>query len=258
MDRQFQVGDKVRALEDNNFRKKGDIGVVIGHVRGDPRVNWAGHNDWITDRNTIELIPPEPQIPVIYKQVAIRDGKYWSSFVGVKGHDYSASRISGMEGDCPALEYPIGQIVTAPTERGIFCSKNKENALADAKTRLNVTKGLSALLACYPIGEEIETVMFTGHWCNYPAVYVIHEIWREEEKPKEEWVDVTGECTTSLLAASCGGAVGSRVHLFYRNETVGNIGLGEPTIEEGYKIEKGTENYIEKLTTFKIFKRVTK
>ena len=114
------------------------------------------------------------QVPIVYKQVAVRDGKYWSCFVGAPGCHYSVSQ------DYNALEYTVGLVTISPDAAGIFCKATKEQAITDAKIRRDMWEGagLAAVLECYPIGRQSERITS----CNYPAVYIIREIWREKPK----------------------------------------------------------------------------
>lgn len=75
--------------------------------------------------------------------------------------------------------------------------------------------------------------------------------------PKEEWVDVTQECTVLYLC----GTGGNYIHLRHEGKILAAFGLGghyKNTTGDNYKIELGKKNYLGTLGTFKVLKKVVK
>lgn len=249
----FKIGDRVRVIDEKLAQhycpsdvRDGDEGVVANCSSLPPeiKISRLNHTYYIPERG-LKLIAEEPQVPVVYKQVAVRDGKYWSSFVGVPNSAYSPGLVG-----LPALEYKVGEVTTSPTLDGIFCHRDRALALQRAKDRADVHTGLSALLECYPIGVR------TGSgFCNYPAVYVLRELWREEEEPKEKWVDVTDECTVYLMKCGVDSPNGAYIEVDHRGVYV--LGLGGKrcsvlATDPRYKVELLETRSV---GGFKVFKR---
>jgi len=82
-------------------------------------------------------------------------------------------------------------------------------------------------------------------------------------EPKEEWVDVTRECTLKFLhASSCAENGGEYIRIIYKGQDIACLGLGgywlPSSCLSSYKIELVKEGYLGALSTFRILKKELK
>ena len=94
----------------------------------------------------------------------------------------------------------------------------------------------------------------------YTCAGISYSEYMLELAPKEEWVDVTEECTVDFLRACCGCEGGTTISVHHNSGLVARMGFGEPWIlsKEVYKIELATKNYLGQCSSFKVFKKVTR
>ncbi|MHA2063759.1 MAG: hypothetical protein ACXABY_05170 [Candidatus Thorarchaeota archaeon] len=139
----------------------------------------------------------EPSVAPVYKVVTEREEGFTSVWQKVG-----------------SLTYSIGQ-VTTDTSGGVSCWPTLETAVAHAKSSLGLSiHKPTTVLECYPIGcvpepedrLESSNIVRQNGGLKVKAVYVVKKVWPSEEvepapePPKEEWVDVTKECTVKLYS----------------------------------------------------------
>jgi len=149
---------------------------------------------WRERPDRIEHVKEE-EMPVtkLYKALRVKpDGSLASLLIGNTTHLSFAS--------FKELTYKEGEITYAPEgSRGIYCDKTLEQAEQRAKVESREGRAFeSVVLEVTPLGRQA-----TGSDCICcPAVLVGRKVYgiaySPPEPPKEEWKDVTSECTTRL------------------------------------------------------------
>ena len=259
----FKVGDRVTVSDEKEATRTGaavhlgELGTITGvHSTG---CAWVAididpdkERPWSIPEDGLELFKPE--ILKAYKGFRVIDGKLVSL---VAWQDQLPGGVNYVP---PVLEYSEGHITYAPKgTQGILFSKDFETCKVTT-TKNGGNTSIRVIHEVTPLGKQ------TKGYDNMdvcPAVLVGEEVWEinkpaPPEKPKEEWVDVTTECSVKWIEASCTRNKGSYyIHLVHENETVANIGYGVRSFKTGYRIEQGIEDYLTGMATVRVFKKVT-
>ena len=174
----------------------GPNGIDQFHPSGEYRiVENLGDSRYACGTFRIEQFIPDPEPVIAYKAVRVDgDGVFRSVLIGSgKEHMLGGKNLP------PHCEYVIGKR-TDGGKNGVFCFATLEQAKSIYIDRgyLRSARPL-AILEVEAIGEafipDTSTTLPTGN-VNYPSVKVLSVAWEEEKK--EEWVDVTAECTFTL------------------------------------------------------------
>lgn len=198
-------------------------------------------------------------IQSVYKQVKVRDGKYYSCFCGKPPEGTGGGGTDNSE-----LEYKVGQVTESlPSSPGIYCYTDKDTCIEAGQNHYDMWEGnKAAVLECYPIGEKAPDAV-PGR-VNYPAVYVKSTVWKEPDKFKEpEWIDVTMECTFGVYE---GGKQGTLVEMSHNGNTFAWMGINGivhpvrelqgPSGSRGYKLESTGDKTTDGAQYFKVLRRI--
>lgn len=117
--------------------------------------------------------------------------------------------LNGESGENLKTFYPLGELVIAPTNIGLFCWPTESKAIEDAQT--DYRTGGRAVLEVIPLGPS-QTAGFKG--IRYPAVIPIRKVWRENKPEEEAWEDITMECKLHVSPAT--GSGGAYILVMYR------------------------------------------
>ncbi len=176
------LGTETRISDNRNYR------VVNNGSTG------ASHTGYFK----VEHFIPDPEPVIAYKAVRVENGHYRSVLIGSEACD-EFYHLKGLD----MLDYTIGG-ATRGAKKGIYCFVTLEDAKAAYVTGTTWQHADCplAILEVEAIGVELERSAGEGPIgsVNYPSVKVLGVAWEEEKK--EEWVDVTKECTASLYRSA--------------------------------------------------------
>ena len=219
------VGQRVNHINSGGLGKIGDKAYRVT-VTPDSDPLWSGKIE-------VEHFIPDPEPVIAYKAVIEKDGGYVSTFAGSP---------PGQQFD--ELTYRMGQTTTSSRGTGIHCADTLEVAMrnyppADSDDRregFDRKDGRVVILKVEGIGVKGEADSFAHRESVvFPSVKVLSVAWEEEKK--EEWVDVTEECTVRLLGS---GFVSIR-HNDCKVAEVGHKLWGKPN--NGYRVTFTESDY---------------
>lgn len=197
-------GDRVKLTRESPYiGLDGVLGTVIGKAQSktDVRVEFDDGESLGCFFSELELVQKKEkkvrkkgeggmEIPKVYKALVEKEG---GELVSI----WAGTHIGG------ELSYQEGQVTYAPEDSiGIFVEETLEESIYNGKDNSTLKRkeynGTLVVHEAIPLGQMFPK----GHSLNfedyirYPAILLGKEVWRQEpEKPKEEWVDVTKECT---------------------------------------------------------------
>ena len=161
------------------------------------RITTAPESDGVKQRAgaiKVEHFIPDPEPVIAYKAVRVEDGEWVSTYV------------------LPGLVYAIGKTTACHDGAGIHCF----NTLREAQKAYPADRsagqffrraGRVAILEVEALGAPTRRMLGGYHDDQqvicYPSVKVLSVAWEEEKK--EEWVDVTKECTIGFQKGYHGG-----------------------------------------------------
>ena len=197
------------------------------------------------DSIRVEHFTPNPEPVIAYKAVRVEDGKYLSVLMGS-----DKAPVYATPGR--ALEYVVGKETSGGT-MGIFCFRDIEDCKKTyrARTFYARSSGPIAILEVEATGGEIDVrVSHPIGSVNYPSVKVLSVAWEEEKK--EEWVDVTRDCTVRLSGES-----GEFIVISHNGLTVAEVGhkLWSTTRKDYRVTSRPNEGVPEHAGYFKVEKR---
>ncbi len=194
------------------------------------------------------------EVKKVYKVlVETKEGKLVSMIAGGKKSGWDEYR---------ELTYKEGEITYAPpSTMGIFVKEAIDRAIGHSFDHSGGKMELRVIHEAIPLGKKLpRTGDAFSTEARYPAILLGKEVWREKPaKLKEEWVDVTGECTVSLEHLHGGRAC---VLISHGVGWVMELGVGVgiervPPCNDGvYKIEDCGVNCGDPQHTFRVWKKV--
>lgn len=220
---EFKVGDKVRVKRGIEKPSGGwgdvtkdSVGEVVNtnnRTNNLITVNFPEQIGWVTIPEHLELVESAPEsaqsgIKPVYKLVCIQncgqaDERYVSTWMKP---EYGGIGRPGKE-----VEYKLDCLAESPlTEHGeqcgLFCYESPDSLIQNSDNLKALSYSTKdslprAVLECYPVGEKTKK---TAHGSvNYPAVFVVEELWREPSaRPvfpsTKVWKDVTMDCGIDL------------------------------------------------------------
>ena len=153
----------------------------------------------------------------VYKALMEENGELRSTIAG---------RGLGVAQDKPKLTYKEGEITYAPEgTKGIYVWES----LGEARKHVRYyCEERGRVHEATPLGKKGHDPIRDS--TTYPAILLGKEVWLELA-PKEEWVDVTGECAVKLE--------GNHVEVWHKNVYVLALGgkYSALTIDSQYKVE---------------------
>ena len=196
-------------------------------------------------------------IPRVYKALArYPDGRLVSLWASNHSGTVDRGEVE--------LEYHEGEITYAPQgSQGIYTEATYQEGIGQMKNGEEKRDLLGATLVLHeaiPLGNMMpadpHAYQAPG---RYPAILLGKEVWRKPApEPIEEWVDVTGECTLQFINEVIFKKKGFYVQVYYRGACVVGLGLADPYVKDGFKLEPVTPNYLQAMSTFRILHRVVK
>lgn len=259
---EIKVGDRVKYVG-TIFGELGE-----GEVVGEGGLFWGGseptfrvrfkesQTPYNCYRSSLELIKRKEEtmeeVKKVYKPlVETSDGRLVSIWAG---------RRRGI-----SLEYRVGEITYTPEGgAGIWVCETLEVAQGQGKSNSRTTiKDTSGALVVHEatiLGEKCGAIMDTtglpdtfSDDIRYPAILLGKEVWREV--PKEEWKDVTRECSCKILSNVLDN-YHILVSILHEDKQVGALGLNqiELSLSEDYRVEPDTKTGAG-TQWFRVFKR---
>ncbi|KKL76985.1 hypothetical protein LCGC14_2039400, partial [marine sediment metagenome] len=222
-----------------NIQHDGQRVAIVGHQvnadvgggfnrRGEYRVTTAPDGKF-SGSIKVEHFIPDPEPVIAYKAVIEVDGEWVSTWAG-----------GPCAGDLERLSYAVGRIVTATKGPGVACFTNLESARVAFPSPISKggngsiprNHGRLGILEVQTIGvgapsPNVFDAESRGAYC-YPSVKVLSVAWEEEKK--EEWVDVTEECTVRTYNF---GALGSWFALEHDGNSVAHLGAETKILARG-------------------------
>jgi len=261
----FNIGDRVRLRPNvwpgdcpyggTTSREDGTVNDIYGErLRikfDDEKYHWNEHAD------RLEHVKEE-EMPVtkLYKALRVKpDGTLASLLIG---HTTSVQFASFKE-----LTYKEGEITYAPKgSRGVYCDNTLGGAEQRARIESNHGRRFEAVVHDVTV-LGTESSRTTDTTCC-PAVLVGRKVYgiayRPPEPPKEEWKDVTKECTTKWTRASCSVSGGYYLDIYHNGELVASLGQGVSLWCNQYKVETVSLNYFVmrgEMSTIRVMKKIS-
>ena len=165
----------------------------------------------------VEHFIPDPEPVIAYKAVIERDGEYVSTFTG---GDHDGARKYG------SLTYRVGEVTESTEGGGVFCFDTLEatqRAYPADRSASHILRKEGRVVILKVEGIEDMSPDNLTHNRYYKSVKALSVAWEEERK--EEWVDVTEDCTVrlgergSVVVCHNGVAVLSFGERVYKEET---------------------------------------
>lgn len=180
----------------------------------------------------------------VYKAVRLKDGALESLVVGSARQGYAFPYST--------LTYIEGEITYAPKgSDGIYVSLTLEGAVGDIRGNCpDPDEG--HVYEATPLGKQGKGMI---NLPTYPAILLGKCVWRSEpEKPKEEWVDITKECHTTLVPFE--EIDGSYLALCHASIVIGVLALNQNILDLGLPSNYKIERAINATCSFKVFKKI--
>ncbi len=194
----------------------------------------------------VEHFIPDPEPVIAYKAVIEVDGEYVSTFIG---SDYDGADKFG------SLTYRVGGVTESTEGEGVFCFDTlgaTQMAYPADRNASHILRKKGRVVILKVEGIDDMSPGNLNHNRYYKSVKVLSVAWEEEKK--EEWVDVTAECTVRTYNFGTLGSwfalehdgnsvahLGAETRILARDNyrtTLDDFGKGSPTHAGHIKVEK--------------------